>query len=156
MGRRMTATKTLLAAVLGFSVLTGCDAQDGETIGPRGGTVMSDDGRLTLDIPAGAVAKDVEIRIEVVDDAPRGTVGTVYAIEPAGLQLAVPAELTYDLATDESDRALDLTGVTMDALVLVTEKGARWEKMADRSLDADAETLSASVLFFSSYAIVSR
>lgn len=155
MGPRMTATKTMLAAVLGLCVLSGCDEQ-GETIGKRGGTVMSDDGRLTLDIPAGALDHEVEVRIEAVDDAPRGTVGTVYAIEPLGLQLAVPATLTYDLASDEEDRSLDLTSAQLDKLVLVTEKAARWEKMSDRELDSDAETLSASVLYFSSYAIVSR
>lgn len=154
MGRRMTATKTILAAAL-LSILAGCDEQ-GETIGTRGGVVMSDDGRVTLEIPAGALDHEVEVRVEVVDDAPRGTVGTVYAIEPVGLQLAVPATLTYDLATDEEDRSFDLKGASMDELVLVTEKGARWEKMADRDLDSDAETLSASVLYFSSYAIVSR
>ncbi|MBC8068387.1 MAG: hypothetical protein IAG13_08645 [Deltaproteobacteria bacterium] len=148
--------KTTLAAVLCFSVLAGCDAQDGETVGPRGGIVMSDDGRLALDVPAGALDEEVAIRIEVVDDAPRGTVGTVYAIEPAGLALLFPAELTYDLATDESDRSLDLTDVQMDDLLLITEKNARWQPLADRSVDVDAQTLSASVLFLSSYAIVSR
>ena len=150
----MTATKAILAAVLGLTVL-GCDEQ-GETIGKRGGTVMSDDGRVTLDIPAGALDHEVAVRIEVVDDAPRGTVGTVYAIEPLGLQLAVPATMTYDLATDEEDRSFDLKGNEIDHLVLVTEKSARWEKMSDRELDSDAETLSASVLYFSSYAIVAR
>lgn len=148
--------KTTLAAVLCFSVLAGCDAQDGETVGPRGGIVMSDDGRLTLDIPAGALDEDVAIRIEALDEAPRGTVGTVYAIEPAGLALFVPAELTYDLTADESDRSLDLTGVEMDDLLLITEKNARWQPLADRSVDADAQTVSASVLFLSSYAVLSR
>jgi hypothetical protein len=152
----MKSMKTTLAAVLCFSVLAGCDASDGETIGPRGGTVMSDDGRLTLDVPAGALDREVAVRIEIVDDGPRGSVGMAYAIEPAGVQLLVPAELSYDLAVDEDDRSLDLTGVKMDDLVLVTDKGARWEPMADRSLDADAEILSASVLFLSTYAIASR
>jgi hypothetical protein len=155
MGRRMTATKTILAAVLGLTALQGCDDQ-GETIGKRGGTVMSDDGRVTLDVPAGALDREVEVRIEVVDEPPHGSVGTVYAIEPAGLQLARPATLTYDLATDTEDRSFDLKGATMDSLVLVTEKGARWEKLSDRDLDVDAETISASVLYFSSYAIISR
>ena len=154
----MAMTKTLSAA-LTLCFLAGCE--QGETVGPRGGTVMSDDGRVTLDIPEGALSSDVEITIEVVDDAPAGVVGTVYAIEPAGVSLLFPATLTYDLAADGDDEraaetALDLAGLEMDDLVLVTEKADRWQPMADREVDADAEIITASVLYFSSYALVSR
>lgn len=150
----MATTKTL-AAVLTLSFLAGCD-QQGETVGPRGGVVMSDDGRVTLDIPAGALSDEVEITIEAIDDAPAGVVGLAYAIEPAGVSLLRPATLTYDLAAGDEARSLELAGVEMDDLVLVTEKADRWQPLADRDVDADAELLSASVLCFSSYAIVSR
>lgn len=149
----MATTKTL-AAVLTLSVLAGCDAQ-GETVGPRGGVVMSDDGLVSLDIPEGALFEDVEITIEVVlADVNSGT--TVYAIEPAGFALLRPATLSYDLAADSEDRALDLSDADMNDLVLVSEKGGRWQPMSDRELDVDAGILSASVLFFSSYTVVSR
>lgn len=152
----MATTKTL-AAVLTLSFLAGCD-QQGETVGPRGGVVMSDDGRVTLDIPAGALTDEVEVSIEVVEDAPGGIVGVAYAIEPAGVSLLRPATLTYDLAADadDTDRSLELGGLEMSDLVLVTEKADRWQPMSDRDVDADAQLLTASVLYFSSYAIVSR
>lgn len=147
-------TKTLCAA-LTLCFLAGCE--QGETVGPRGGTVMSDDGRVTLDVPAGALSSEVEITIEVVEDAPAGVVGTVYAIEPAGVSLLFPATLTYDLAADDDDaRSAAFAGLEMNDLVLVTEKADRWQPMADREVDADAEIITASVLFFSSYAVVSR
>lgn len=146
-------TKTL-ATVLTLCVLAGCDSQ-GETVGPRGGVVMSDDGRVTLDIPEGALTEDVEVTIEVVDaDVNSGT--AVYAIEPANFALLRPATLSYDLAADYEDRSLDLSAADMNNLVLVTEKSGRWQAMSDRDLDVDAGILSASVLFFSSYTVVSR
>ncbi len=150
----MATTKTL-AAVLTLSLLAGCD-QQGDTVGPRGGVVMSDDGHVTLDIPAGALSDEVEITIEAIDDAPNGVVGRAYAIEPGGVSLLRPATLTYDLAAGDEDRSLDLAGVEMNDLVLVTEKADRWQPLADRDVDAAAELISASVLYFSTYAIVSR
>jgi hypothetical protein len=150
----MAMTKTL-AAMLTLHVLVGCDA-GAETVGPRGGVVMSDDGRVTLDIPAGALSSEVAITIEAVEDAPNGVLGPAYAIEPAGVSLLFPATLTYDLAADDDERSFDQAGLVMSDLVLVTEKAARWQPMPDRQLDADAQTISASVLYFSTYAIVSR
>ena len=38
----------------------------------------------------------------------------------------------------------------------LTKKAERWAPMADRDVDADAELISASVLFTSTYAVVSR
>jgi hypothetical protein len=152
----MATTKTLLAAVLSLTALVGCE-QQGETIGSRGGVVTSDDGRVTLEVPAGALADDVELSIELVDDARDGVVGGVYAVEPAGVVFHRPATLTFDLAADADDaRSFDLAGLAMEDLVLVTEKAERWAPMADRDVDADAELISASVLFTSTYAVVSR
>lgn len=156
--QRMATTKTLLAAVLTLSTLAvGCE-QQGETVGARGGVISSDDGRVTLDVPAGALTHEVELTIELVDDSREGVVGAVYAIEPAGVQFMFPATLTYDLAADAGDetRAFDRTDVSMDDLVLVTEKADRWAPMADREVDEDAQVLSASVIFTSTYAIVTR
>jgi hypothetical protein len=152
------ATTKITAAMLTLCVLagvaSGCDAQ-GETVGTRGGTVMSDDGLVTLEIPEGALMDDVEITIEAVD-ADIASDTTVYAIEPAGVALLRPATLHYDLAASFEERSLELSAADMDDLVLVGEKAGRWHPMSDRDVDADAGILSASVLFFSSYTVVSR
>jgi hypothetical protein len=149
----MATTKTLAAVLTLSFLLAGCE--QGETVGPRGGTVMSDDGRVTLEIPAGALSSDVEISIEVVDDGPNSAVGTAYAILPAGVSLLRPATLSYDLAASVDDRSFDIAGLEMSELILVTEKANRWKPMPDLEVDTDAEVISASVLYFSSYTIVS-
>jgi hypothetical protein len=137
--------------------LAGCD-QDLQTVGPEGGFVSSPDGRLTLDIPKGALDQDVVITIEAVDDAPAGALGQAYEIEPRYLQLSIPATLTYDVVapTPEGAESLDISGAAMEDLTLVTEKASDWDRLADLEVDADAGTVSATVVFFSAYAVVPR
>ena len=147
-------TTTTLAAALALSIFTGCDA--GDTVGPRGGVVTSADGRVTLDIPAGALTDEVAITIEVLDDAPHGAIGTAYAIEPAGVSLLAPATLTYDLAADADDRSFELAGLELNDLLLISDKAGRWQPLADRDVDQDAQLVSASVLYFSNCAVTSR
>lgn len=150
--------KTFLAATLSLTAI-GCDAQ-GETVGPRGGVVVSDDGRLTLEIPEGALDREVEITIVESDDAPSSVLGTVYSIEPAGLVFSAPATLVYDVSasSEDEERAFDLAkaGVEMESLVLLGEKNSRWQPLPDRDVDADDEFVTASVLWLSSYAIAAR
>ena len=149
------AMKTLLAMTLGVTTI-GCDA-GGETVGPRGGVVTSDDGRLSLEVPEGALDREVEITIEVLDDAPNGVIGTVYAIEPAGLAFAVPATLVYDVsAGEEEDRAFDLAAAQMEDLAIITDKAGRWALLPDADVDVDDAFVFGSVLYLSSYAIIAH
>src|SRR5690606_6568772 len=83
------------AALLASTFATGCDARDSERIGAKGGVVVSDDGRMSLEIPAGALDEAVDITIEVVD-GPEGSASALYVIEPMGLTFDRPAVLTFD------------------------------------------------------------
>ncbi|MGD8860451.1 MAG: hypothetical protein PVI30_10610 [Myxococcales bacterium] len=104
------------------------DAASTEVVATEGGTVQSADGRLTLEIPPGALAEDTTITITPVDvaslsdhlvsDRP-GTVA--YRLEPAGLQFDAP--VLVDLRADDIEPSavdggfeLPLVGVfTLDA-----------------------------------------
>jgi hypothetical protein len=151
------ATKTVLGILALSSMLAGCEAEDSKTIGPRGGIVTSADGRVTLEIPAGALDHEVAVSIGEVDDGPEGALGTVYEIEPRFEQLHKPATITFDMTAPdvEGAEALDLAD-DMNDVVVVTEHAADWRSLADHEIDEDSETISASVLYFSSYAIVLR
>jgi hypothetical protein len=149
------ATKTILGVLALSTVLAGCEAEDQTTIGPRGGVVTSADGRVTLEIPAGALDHEVVVSIGEVDEGPDGALGTVYEIEPRFEQLRKPATITFDVAAPEGAEALDLAD-DMNDVVVVTEHATDWRSLADHQIDEDAETISASVLYFSSYAIVLR
>lgn len=137
----------IVAALVAFGALTGCDtAQDGETVGPRGGVVFSDDGRVTLEIPEGALADDVEITIERCDDGPEDAVGPAYEIHPLGTTFTAPATLVYDLSEDMD--------VPMDELTVVTHSRDGWTELADLDTDDEDQVIYASVLYLSTYAPV--
>jgi hypothetical protein len=139
----MAGIKTLSLPLL--FALTACDTAGGQRVGPQGGFIVSDDGRVTLEIPEGALAHEVEITIAQVDDVPAGAVGGAYAIEPALTQLRIPAELTYELAMDDADMA--------DA-VIVTARASQWRPLADLEVDEESGLASASVMYFSTVAVV--
>lgn len=162
----MATVNYLLAAALTSITFTasGCDeSEDGTaTIGPRGGTVTSPDGRVTLEIPQGALDHETVITIGEVDHGPNGTLGFAYEIEPRLTTLHAPATLTFSLeAGDEKadgDRAFNLADadMTVEDVLLVAEKADGWDALADRDANEDALTISGSVLFLSTYAVVPR
>ncbi len=138
--------RSMLTAVLAFGALTGCDDADGETVGPRGGVVFSEDGRVTLEIPEGALADDVEISIHRVDDGPDNAAGPTYEIHPVGTMLSAPATLVYDVSEGMDAPA--------DVLTVVTAGRDGWSELADLDADTEDEVIYASVLYLSSYAPV--
>ncbi len=73
-----------------------------QTVGASGGSVTSDDGKLTLTFPAGALAADTEITIEgtapanLDDEFDPLAPDEGYALGPDGLTFPVPVRATYE------------------------------------------------------------
>ena len=103
--RSLRAPVSALAAAVALVLVTACGDGDGPTspaqgtpVGPAGGTVMSADGNVILEIPAGALDAPTDITITPVADAllvtdPLYVRGTGYEVKPAGLQLRERARL---------------------------------------------------------------
>jgi hypothetical protein len=138
--------KSAGALALGAMLLGGCDDLD-TVVGAEGGWVVSDDGRVTLEVPAGALEEDVELSIAPLSVAPAAAVGPAYEIGPRGLVLAMPATLIYDASEGMSAEARDIEIVTAGAL--------EWAPLADREVDEDSQ-IYGSVLYFSAIAPVLR
>src|SRR5689334_18354790 len=68
-GRNTGMARLTKISMLAIACATGCATQGGETVGTRGGTVISDDGRFSVEIRPGALEEDVDITIEEVDCA---------------------------------------------------------------------------------------
>ncbi|MEM6995900.1 MAG: hypothetical protein AAF721_35645 [Myxococcota bacterium] len=138
----MSARAKLLCVVAATLWLgaTGCDAREpGTEVGPRGGVVTSEDGRVTLDVPPGALLDTIELSIVPVEDAPDNAIGPAYAIEPFGVAFVAPAMIAYDVS--------DCRDHDPEAVRLVTERGDGWDSLSDRELDLERAELSATVLF---------
>ena len=122
----------------------GCDMQ-GETIGFRGGEVVSRDGRFALEIPRGALDHEVEIGIEEVD-CDVAVVGTCYQVHPVGTAFLKPALATFEVGGMEA---------SPDALALAVERDSDWNRLADRNVDLDDEIVTASAMYLSAFAVIS-
>ena len=73
----------------------GVPAAGSSVIGPEGGRVVSQDQRLTLTIPRGALRAPVEIRVEEVSEQAPGQLGAAFMVSPAGVHFEKPAALTF-------------------------------------------------------------
>jgi hypothetical protein len=94
-------------------------------------TVASDDGKLTLEIPPGALDQEIVISITAVplEELPeelqvlRGA-GGGYRLEPDGLEFSKPVAVSLELGRDElEDEPED--GITVYGLVSLTADGER-------------------------------
>jgi hypothetical protein len=142
-----TVVRVLALTLMTGGIAAGCDA-DGDTIGPRGGFVASDDGRFALEVPPGALDEDVSIEIETVDCEISAT-GHCYEVAPVGLGFRKPAVATFELGD------MELDDTTAQKLGLVVRRDRSWRPLADCQVDPDDEVLTASALFLSSFAVVS-
>lgn len=136
---------TFLAACGGGS--DGDDSSDG--IGPDGGVVESKDGAVKVTIPAQSLSQDVIIEVEKVDNPPAGVlINWVYDITPDGLLFTLPA--TLNIVYDES---LLPVGTNENELWLAKYTQGQWVRVAGSQVDANTNTVSASLNSFSLYGI---
>ena len=135
--------------VLAALAVAGCESS-GDSVGPRGGTIVSEDGRFSLEIRPGALESDVDIQIHDVGCGSMGVdvVGPCYRVTPSGMGFLLPATVTFELEGDTHD------GVPADELALIVAHGQEWAVLADRSLDVEDGTISASAVYLSSFAVV--
>ncbi len=106
------------------------------TIGPQGGSIRSDDGRLTLRVPAGALASNISLSFvtSASNDAPQGT-GPSYTLSPGGLDFAKPATLVLRYDGD------DLDGSAAGELGIAFQSGSTWYVVTGGSVNPVERTL---------------
>jgi hypothetical protein len=111
------------------------DVPSSATLGPLGGSIRSTDGRLTLKIPAGALATSTSLSIgNTANGAPQG-VGSGYTVTPGGLSLAKPALLVFAYGTSDTD------GSSPGSLGLAFQSGGKWYVATGGSADTAGRTL---------------
>jgi hypothetical protein len=119
-------------------------AQTSKTIGAAGGSLTSSDGRLRLDVPAGALAANTSIAILPISNAAPGGLGDGFRLTPNGLNFATPAKLTYTPAAGE------LGGGAAPGLAFQTGDHG-WQIVSGVTPGAVAGTYSASISHFTDY-----
>jgi hypothetical protein len=143
----LTARTAFAALILASTVATGCDLAAGDQIGRDGGVVVSDDGRMSLEIPAGALDENVEITIEAVA-GPDGSASDLYVMEPMGLVFERPVVVSFDY-DDEM-----LGDAQADDLTMVAQREADWAYLGDQRVDDEDQTVSASLMALSAITVL--
>lgn len=106
-------------------------------------TVASDDGFLTIDIPAGALSLDVALTAlaQGEDDLPPELFGlnvrsAFYRLEPDGTLFATPVTITRRVALKDLGLDIDEDGLPILALAM-RSAGGTWEWLRDQRLTLD-------------------
>jgi len=105
-------------------------------IGPEGGRIISADNVLHVVIPPGALSGTREIRVYADDDAPEGTLGVAYRIEP-NQGLDANATYLYDFS------AMGLIDREASQVTIASHLGADWIALPRLRFDASPRRVTA-------------
>lgn len=119
------------------------------SIGAAGGRVSSGDGRVVLDIPAGALAADTAISMQPITNLAHGGRGAAYRLSPEGQTFLKPVKLSFAY-TD-----LDLQGTAAEVLGAAFQTaGGHWQWAGKPTIDSAARTVSVTTSHFSDWSMV--
>lgn len=112
-------------------------------ISVSGGKIISDDGKLELIFPPGALDKTTEISIQPIDASiPNGNKG--YHFEPSGIQFQKPVQIIFRYTDEEAE----VCPPELKFMALQHHNG-KWEYMGYEDWDSSTKTLQGSIKHFS-------
>jgi hypothetical protein len=115
-------------------------------IGPLGGTIISDDGRVELIFPDSALTAATTISIQPITNlVPNGS-GKAYQFEPSGIHFKKPVEIIFHYTQEEEDICPALL-----KFMAIQSGNGKWEYMDYDDWDSSAKTLTASISHFSGF-----
>lgn len=120
-----------------------------QEIGPGGGTVTSVDGRVVLEVPAGALTAAETVSITIVDPSDLDpafatdtafTTQLAYELRPDGLQFAEPVRVTVATPDSASVEDTDSLHVAAPVVVLLTMNDNTPVGLDSMQMDVDFDT----------------
>ena len=119
------------------------------TIGAAGGSLRSADGKLTLTVPAGALAANTTIGMQPISNFAHGRIGDAYRLTPDGQTFAQPVTLTFGYTEDE------LIGGSADVLGVASQTATGfWLWAGEPTVNAATKTFSVNTTHFSDWSRV--
>ena len=119
------------------------------TIGAAGGSLRSADGKLTLTVPAGALAANTTIGMQPISNFAHGRIGGAYRLTPDGQTFAQPITLTFGYTEDE------LIGGSADVLGVASQTATGfWRWAGEPTVNAATKTFSVNTTHFSDWSRV--
>ncbi len=114
-----------------------------KTIGAAGGVIKSANGKVTLNIPGGALTNDTEIGIEEAANTAPLACGNSFKLTPDGQTFSKPVLLTLKYSD------YDIDGTVPEALTITTESNGVWMTNTKTEVDAVAKTITLPISHFS-------
>jgi hypothetical protein len=142
-----------------FLCLTSCEKKESvplikstETkIGTVGGSISTPSGSVTIAVPAGALDKDVAVKIETIAEiAPQG-IGAAQKLSPEGTQFQKSVTLTFKY--DEAELKQKKTYPEL-LRIATRETNGKWETLKKVKLDKANKTISVETSHFSDWSII--
>jgi hypothetical protein len=120
-------------------------------IGAAGGNIVSEDGRVELVFPAGALSTNTAISIQPTKNhAPNGS-GKAYWFEPSGTQFKKPVQLIYRYTQEEYERCHpELMGFAMQ------DRKGKWSFIDYEVWDSASNSLKGYIHHFSGLSNVDK
>lgn len=120
-----------------------------QMIGKKGGTIVAEDGLLTVDIPTGALDRDTEIGIQLISNTNPAVFGSSYRITPHGSSFLKPVILSFRYQ-DEFEEKVDPS-----TLFVSTHSKSKWLAMGGGKVDTTTKRIEFSVIHFSDWCMIS-
>ena len=142
-----TSTPPAAATPVATAVGTPIGSAASATLGAAGGTLSSPDSRVTLAVPAGALAADTVIGIQPITNHAHGGRGNAYRFTPDGQTFQTPVTLKFTY-TDA-----DLEGTVAQAMGAAYQSAdGYWNWVKNPVLDTATKTVTVSTTHFTDYA----
>jgi hypothetical protein len=125
-----------------FGKPTGKEAE--AKIGKEGGKLVSEDGRIELEIPPGAFDKKTTISIQPVANTLSAGGGTSYHLQPSGIKFNQPVKITFHY----NENGNNSNDPQWRGIAMQDEQG-RWHNLNGIELDSIKKTISGKINHFS-------
>lgn len=120
-------------------------------IGPSGGALTSQDGRITLTVPPSVLNETIEFSIQPITNRAQMGLGLAYRLEPDGKTF--PKHLELSVRYDDRD----LDGTAADALAIAyQDKERKWHMVEPARLDETAKVVTFLIDHFTDFSFLAR
>lgn len=151
----MGQTDTTMIRFIETPDSTGFGIPDGKLIskeiGTTGGQIVSEDGRIELIFPAGALLSNTNITIQPTTNLLSSGTGKAYRCEPSGIQFKKPVQIIFHYSQEEKENCPpDLMDIAMQ------DHTGKWAFFGYEQWDSTAKTLKGFIHHFSGIANTNR
>lgn len=122
-----------------------------KTIGPAGGSLQSADGRISIDIPQGAISSNTTVGIEPVSNTNIAGIGTAFRLTPHGQTFSKPVNINYSWAS-----YADSVGLLQTLGLAYQMADGVWKFVGADSFNEQSKTVSFKTTHFSDWSLMNR